>query len=168
MDGQAPGDVLIEETPPDHPDATWCFDQYAAELDRRFPGGFGYDRALPLDVSGLAPPDGLVLIARMAGRPVGCACLKGLGHDVADIKRVWVAPEARGAGIGRRLMDEVEARALAAGCDRVRLETNRTLVEAIAMYRGRGYREVPPFNEERYADHWFEKTLERRSTGAML
>ena len=87
---------------------------------------------------------------------------------MADIKRVWVAPEARGAGLGRRLMDEVEARAFVAGCDRVRLETNRTLVEAIGMYRNRGYREVPPFNEERFADHWFEKTLGRRSTGAML
>jgi hypothetical protein len=56
-------------------------------------------------------------------------------------------------------MDAIEARARADGRERVRLETNRTLVEAIAMYRGRGYREVPPFNDERYADHWFEKTL---------
>ena len=56
-------------------------------------------------------------------------------------------------------MDELEARARAAGCDRVRLDTNHTLVEAIAMYRGRGYRDVPRFNHEGYADHWFEKTL---------
>jgi ribosomal protein S18 acetylase RimI-like enzyme len=111
-------------------------------------------------VSDLTPPRGLVLVARRDGRPVGCAGLKLVGDGVGEVKRVWVSTEARGAGIGRRLMDEVEARARAAGCDRLRLDTNHTLTEAIAMYRGRGYREVAPFNDEQYADHWFEKPLE--------
>jgi ribosomal protein S18 acetylase RimI-like enzyme len=70
-----------------------------------------------------------------------------------------VSPDARGLGLGRRLLRELEAFAAANGARTVRLETNRTLVEAIALYRTSGYREVPAFNDERYAHHWFEKQL---------
>ena len=69
---------------------------------------------------------------------------------------MWVAADARGLGVGRRLLAELEARAQAPV---VRLETNRALTEAIAMYRAAGYAEVAPFNDERYAHHWFEKRL---------
>ena len=64
-----------------------------------------------------------------------------------------------GQGMAGRLLAALEARAVTAGKSMTRLETNRTLTEAIAMYRRRGYREVGPFNDERYADHWFEKDL---------
>ena len=157
--GSAGDAIDIVETPADHPDARWCFERFADELDRRFPGGFRYDRALPLDASELTPPNGLVLLARRDGQPVGCAGLKIVEGGVGEVKRVWVSADARGSGIGRRLMDEVEARARAAGCRLVRLDTNHTLVEAIAMYRGRGYREIERFNDEQYADHFFEKAL---------
>jgi len=72
---------------------------------------------------------------------------------------MWVDPAARGLGIGRRLLDELEARAAAHGCRTVRLETNATLSEAIALYRRAGYREIPAFNDEAYAHHWFAKDL---------
>ena len=72
---------------------------------------------------------------------------------------MWVAGTARGLGVGRRLLSDLEARAAAGGARTVRLETNRALTEAIAMYRSAGYREVPPFNDEWYAHHWFEKDL---------
>ena len=65
----------------------------------------------------------------------------------------------RGLGLGRRLLTELEARAVSAGADIARLETNGTLTEAIAMYRGAGYREVPAFNDEPYAQHWFARQL---------
>ena len=61
--------------------------------------------------------------------------------------------------LGRRLLAELEALAAAHGAPAVQLETNRALVEAIAMYRSAGYHEVAPFNDELYADHWFEKPL---------
>jgi len=61
--------------------------------------------------------------------------------------------------VARRLLAELEDRARAAGARAVRLDTNRTLVEAIAMYRKLGYVEIEPFNEEPYAHHWFEKDL---------
>ena len=72
---------------------------------------------------------------------------------------MWVAPAARGLGLGRRLLASLEAEAAASGARTVRLETNQTLVEAISLYRASGYREVAPFNDEPYAHHWFEKTL---------
>jgi ribosomal protein S18 acetylase RimI-like enzyme len=70
---------------------------------------------------------------------------------------MWVAPSVRGLGRGRRLLTELETHAAAHGARTLRLETNRTLDEAIALYRSAGYREVAPFNAEPYAHHWFEK-----------
>jgi ribosomal protein S18 acetylase RimI-like enzyme len=72
---------------------------------------------------------------------------------------MWVDPTARGLGVGRRLLADLEARAQESGPRVVRLETNASLTEAIALYRSSGYREVDAFNDERYADHWFEKRL---------
>jgi GNAT superfamily N-acetyltransferase len=65
----------------------------------------------------------------------------------------------RGLCLGRRLLAELERRAAEHGCRAVRLETNRSLVEAIAMYRSSGYREVAAFNDEPYGDHCFEKPI---------
>jgi len=73
---------------------------------------------------------------------------------------MWAAPAARGLGLGRRLLSCLEAEAVASGAHTVRLETNRTLTEAIGLYRASGYREVAAFNDEPYAQHWFEKTLD--------
>jgi ribosomal protein S18 acetylase RimI-like enzyme len=72
---------------------------------------------------------------------------------------MWVAESARGLGIGRRLLEELESRAASAGARTVRLETNKALTEAISLYRSAGYREVDAFNDEPYAQHWFEKQL---------
>ena len=74
---------------------------------------------------------------------------------------MWVSPDARGLGIGRRLLIDLEERAREAGASVVRLETNRSLKEAIQLYRSSGYREVKSFNDEPYAHHWFEKRLGR-------
>jgi ribosomal protein S18 acetylase RimI-like enzyme len=70
-----------------------------------------------------------------------------------------VDQNVRGLGLGRRLLADLEAQAAAHGANVVRLDTNKTLTEAIAMYRAAGYREVDAFNEETYAHHWFEKLL---------
>jgi ribosomal protein S18 acetylase RimI-like enzyme len=76
---------------------------------------------------------------------------------------MWVSDGVRGLGIGRRLLNELEVRAAAAGTRSVRLETNRSLSEAIALYRASGYEEIPAFNDEVYAHHWFEKKLRQPS-----
>ena len=98
-------------------------------------------------------------MARRRERPVGCGALKLHGREPAELKRMWVASETRGAGLGRRLLGCLEQSARDAGATVVRLETNGALVEAIALYRKSGYEEVEPFNSEPYAHHWFEKTL---------
>jgi GNAT superfamily N-acetyltransferase len=90
---------------------------------------------------------------------VGCGALTFQPSATAQVKRMWVAPEVRGLGLGRRILSELEDRARAHGVGRLRLETKDVLREAMQMYVTSGFREVAPFNDERYADHWFEKAL---------
>jgi GNAT superfamily N-acetyltransferase len=90
---------------------------------------------------------------------LGCAALKLHGEEPVEVKRMWVADAVRGLGVGRRLLGAVEEHARASGVRTLRLETNRTLAEAIALYRSAGYREVLAFNDEPFADHWFEKHI---------
>ena len=85
--------------------------------------------------------------------------MKFHGREPAEVKRMWVAPSARGLGLGRRLLGAVEEQARARQVRTLRLETNRALVEAIALYRSAGYEEVPAFNDEPFAHHWFQKRL---------
>jgi ribosomal protein S18 acetylase RimI-like enzyme len=73
---------------------------------------------------------------------------------------MWVSRDVRGLGLGRRLLQELENRAKNLGYRTIRLETQKSLKEAQHLYRSSGYREVPRFNDERYAHHWFEKTLD--------
>jgi DNA-binding MarR family transcriptional regulator len=140
-------------------DAGWCFDQYFAELDTRFEAGFDPALSISAAVQELTPPSGLLVIARLRGWPVGCGALKFHQGSPAELKRMWISPSTRGLGVGRRLLGELERHAREAGATVIHLETNRTLNEAIALYRRSGYVEVDAFNAEPYAHHWFEKRL---------
>jgi DNA-binding MarR family transcriptional regulator/predicted N-acetyltransferase YhbS len=154
--------IALDAEEPASADARWCLRQYFAELAVRFEAGFEPARS-PVGADELRPPTGLLLVARLGGRPVGCGALRHHPGGRTDVKRMWVTPRVRGLGLGRRLLAELERRAAAAGATVVRLETNRALTEAIALYRSAGYREVAPFNEEPYGDHWFEKRLGRQA-----
>ena len=149
----------IAEEAADSPDVQRCFERYYAELGTLF--GYQPDEALPLAVEDLARPHGLVLLIREGevGRAVGCGALKLLGGNVAEVKRMWIDRRLRGQGLGGRLLDELESVAYAEGCSVIRLDSNGRLDAAIALYRARGYREVPPFNAEPFATHWMEKRL---------
>jgi len=151
--------VTIAVEDPATPDARWSIEQYFAELNSRFDAGFDPSQSISAGVHELVPPAGELLIARLRGRPIGCGALKFHRGAPAELKRMWVAPDARGLGLGRRLLLELERHARAAGAKVVRLETNQTLKEAIHLYRSSGYREVAAFNDEPYAHHWFEKRL---------
>jgi DNA-binding MarR family transcriptional regulator/GNAT superfamily N-acetyltransferase len=140
-------------------DARWCLEQYFLELNERFDVGFDPARSISADAEELMPPAGALLVARLRGAAVGCGALKLHGGVPAEIKRMWVSPEARGLGLGRRLLHELEEHARRAGARVARLETNRSLTEAISLYRRSGYEEVDAFNDEPYAHHWFEKRL---------
>ncbi|MFF0265725.1 GNAT family N-acetyltransferase [Kribbella sp. NPDC004536] len=154
--------VRVEPVDPRLPTAQYCLNEYFAELGRRFDDGFDRTRSISADNAELTPPAGLLLMATLRAEPIGCGALKLHGDDPAELKRMWVSPDARGLGLGRRLLTELEHAAAAHGAPAVRLETNRTLAEAIALYRSSGYEEVPAFNDEPYAHHWFEKHLNVR------
>src|SRR5262249_19509498 len=143
--------LAFEPVDPDHPDAQHCLRAYFSEIDRRFDAGFDPGRSVATDA--FRAPDGLFLVATVGSEPVACGALMYHGRQATDIKRMWVSPAVRGLGIGKRLLGELEARAGRRGARVVRLETNKALAEAIAMYRSSGYEEVAPFNDEPYAHH---------------
>ena len=140
-------------------DAQRCISAYVAELNRR--SNVPYDPAAGVSAEPheMTPPVGLFLVAYLHGEAVGCGGVKHRPGEPSEIKRMWVAEPARGLGIARRLLAELEAEAVNSGATSARLETSATLVEAIAMYKAAGYVEVAPFNDEPFADHWFEKRL---------
>ncbi len=154
--------VEITTVDPQHSNAEYCLCEYFAELDRRFDAGFDPALSISADADELRPPAGLFLLASLRSDPIGCGALKFHDDAPTEIKRMWVADAARGLGVGRRLLEELEVEALRRGSRVSRLETNRSLIEAIAMYRSAGYVEVEAFNHEAYADHWFEKRLTPR------
>jgi DNA-binding MarR family transcriptional regulator/GNAT superfamily N-acetyltransferase len=151
--------VELRPTDPDHPDAQRCINAYFVELDRR--GKFGYDPARGVSAARheLTPPAGGFLVAYLDSEPVGCGGVKHALTRPAEIKRMWVADAARGLGLGRRLLEELEALAIRSGSSVARLETNSVLAEAVGMYRSAGYEEVPAFNAEPFADLWMAKRL---------
>jgi ribosomal protein S18 acetylase RimI-like enzyme len=157
------GLVRVEPRDPADPQAQHCLREYERELDRRFDTGWDPQRSISADPHEMRPPAGLLLVASLASEPIGCGGLKFHDGEPTEIKRMWVSPSARGLGVGRRLLTELEAQAAErATTPVVRLETNGSLSEAIALYRSSGYREVPAFNDEPYAHHWFEKRLRSR------
>jgi DNA-binding MarR family transcriptional regulator/GNAT superfamily N-acetyltransferase len=151
--------VEVAQVDPADPRARYCLQAYFAELDLRFETGFDPALSIPADEAAMRPPAGLFVVASLRGDPIGCGALKFQSDKPAYLKRMWVAESARGLGVGRRLLAELEQRALEHGAAKVWLETNQALAEAISLYRSAGYVEVAPFNDEPYAHHWFEKQL---------
>lgn len=152
------GTVEVRTERPSTSAARYCLAQYFAELARRFESGFDPAKSIHATADDFAPPKGHFVIAWLHGNPIGCGAL--IWHDdYAYLKRMWVAESSRGLGVGSRILQKLEELAAAGGMSLVRLETNRALAEAQALYRRSGYREVKPFNDEPYADHWFEKRV---------
>jgi ribosomal protein S18 acetylase RimI-like enzyme len=153
--------------PAGDPRARYCVEQYFSELDERFAGGFDSSTAIPALDEEMTPPAGLFIVALSDAESVGCVGLKFHGEEPAEMKRLWVSRTVRGRGLGRRLVAMIEELAVLNGAKKLRLDTNHTLVEAIAMYRASGYRQVPAFDDEIYADHWFEKELKAGTAGSI-
>jgi DNA-binding MarR family transcriptional regulator/GNAT superfamily N-acetyltransferase len=140
-------------------DAVWCLDQYYRELAQRFDAGFDPDKGKPVGAEDMTPPRGWFFLARLDGRAVGCGALIRLSAGAGEIKRMWTAPDARGLGVGRRIIAAIDTTAREAGVTTLRLDTNRALKEAHALYRKLGFVEIARYNDNPYADHWFEKRL---------
>lgn len=138
--------------------ARYSLGRYFDELAERFEAGFDPTRGISASPEELTPPRGYFLLATLSGEPVGCGALK-CHRDYGEIKRMWVDSTCRGLGIGKRILLGLEDLARKGRIPVLRLETNKALIEAQALYRASGYREVPRFNDEPYAHHWFEKAL---------
>jgi ribosomal protein S18 acetylase RimI-like enzyme len=107
----------------------------------------------------LVLPAGLFVVATVEGEPAGCGGVRFLADGVAELTRVWVAPAMRRHGLGLLIVTHLEQRAVEHGRRVMRLDTRDDLTEARALYARLGYHEVDPFNDEPYAEHWFEKAL---------
>ena len=151
--------VEIAVEAPDSADARACLSAYFRELRARFEGGFHHEKEGLADAAEMVPPAGVFVLARLDGEAVGCGGLMRIDEATGEIKRVWTAPSARGMGVARRMLRTLEAAARDMGLKRLRLDTNRALTEAHALYRKEGFREIARFNDNPYADHWFEKRL---------
>lgn len=154
--------VRIAPADPASAEARACVAAYLREIDARFDGGFDPSRGPSAEPDELVPPKGAFLLAQLDGEAVGCGAVKAIGRGVGEIKRMWVAPEARGLGIARRLLAALEAQAAAMGLGTLRLDTQRSLVEAMALYEASGYRRIERYNDNPYADYWFEKRTRLR------
>ena len=151
--------VKVAAEAPDTADARLCLSTYFSELAARFETGFDAGADDSARVEDMAPPSGLFVIARLDGDAVGCGGFKRVDKATGEIKRVWTTPSARGLGVARRMLRALEVAAREAGVKTLRLDTNRALTEAHALYRSEGYREIARFNDNPYAHHWFEKRL---------
>ena len=151
--------VDIVAVDPEHDDALFCLERYRVELNQRSTRVFDPSvgaTALPHEVR---PPAGEFFVAYLHGQPVGCGAVKHHLDAPAEIKRMWIAPPARGLGLGRRLLETLEACAHDAGASVARIETSSVLGEALSLYLSAGWVETEAFNEEPFADRWLEKAL---------
>jgi DNA-binding MarR family transcriptional regulator/GNAT superfamily N-acetyltransferase len=149
--------VDVRVVDPAHADAQRCLTAYFAELERRSHTKLDPATLASAKPHEMRPPHGVMLVAYLRGEAIGCGAVKLHGRGPCEVKRMWVDDSARGLGLGRRLLAELEGAARDGGARVAHIETNHTLTEAISLYRSSGYVEVPAFNEEPFADHWFEK-----------
>ena len=150
--------VRIEQVDPAGPAALAAVAAYVAELDERFPDGFEVGD-LTAGTERLRSPDGAFVVATSDGVPVACGGVQPIGDGAGEIKRMWVRPGWRGAGLGSRLLRHLEGVARDLGRTAVRLDTHGALTEAVEMYRRAGYREIERYNDNPYAQHFFTKDL---------
>lgn len=122
------------------------------------------------EVAGLpgkyAPPSGCLLLAIDGDRPVGCVAMRDLGGGTCEMKRLYVAPEGRGRGVGGRLVGEIVGCAERAGYRRMVLDTLPEMADAIALYRRNGFVEAPPYWDNPVGRAiYFERRLSALGTG---
>ncbi len=151
--------ISFDVVPASHPDAIGAMSRYFEELNARFDGGFEPGDTLTADAASMTAPEGAFVVARSDGAAVGCGGVIRMDDRTAEIKRMWVDPDWRGVGLGKRLLANLEAQAAQLGFLVVRLDTNSALTEAIAMYQRAGYHSIERYNDNPYARHWFEKQL---------
>ena len=149
--------VLVEERS-DTPAAQGLLSAFVATIQALYPD-FDPDAGPSATPQDFADPHGAFFVAYLNDRPVGCCGVKLLDERVAEIKRLWVAPEGRGSGLGRRLLRACEAKAVEMGACVARLDTGDRQREALALFASNGYRQIDDYNANPSASYWFERPL---------
>ena len=156
--------IICRPVPVGNADAATLLRAYMTEMVNRYHG-----RPMPAERVDAAmaqdPNDDLAVFlvayrsAARGGEPVGCAGLRVLSAAIGEVKRMYVDPGARRAGVGSALLDALTAQALDRGLGALRLDTRTDLVEARALYARHGFVPIPAYNDAPYAEHWYEKVL---------
>ncbi len=132
--------------------------EYFAYREQTFPSAAGYVTTFP-SPSEFTPPRGLFLVVESDAAPVGCGGVRDLGGGRFEVKHLWLRPEVQGRGLGRALLTELETRAASLGATELVLDTNASLTAAGGLYRGSGYTEIEPYNDNPNATNWYRKVL---------
>jgi len=150
--------IHVREEPFDTGASAALVADYVAEIEAMYPE-WTPDVPPRLSAQDVEPPAGRWLLAYRDGHPVGCAGLKRLDDRTAEIKRIYVAPNARGAGVARALLTRLEQAAQDAGYEVVRLDTGAKQQASVALFSSSGYQPIGDYNGNPVAAYWFEKRL---------
>jgi GNAT superfamily N-acetyltransferase len=152
-----PEHVVVETVSPSSAEAVSLITELDAELLERYP-------ALPthgLRDRDLANPLTVFVVGRLNGEVVACGATRRLEPEVAEIKRMYVRPPARGRGFGKQILAALEASARESGVKRLILETGDRQPEAVSLYKTAGFAPIEPYGEfkDNPASRCFEKRL---------
>lgn len=131
---------------------------FFADIAARYPGWSPGDNP-SLDPGEVAPPVGAWVVVYRGDEAIGCGGVKRLDARTAEVRRVYVAPSARGLGVGRRLLGELEDQARTLGYECLRLDTGDRQPEALGLFVAAGYRQISDYNRNSWATYWMEKRL---------
>jgi GNAT superfamily N-acetyltransferase len=148
--------ITIEPARLDHPEGEMLAGALHDEMEERYHDSGDDDGGGETAVSAFElsrPAGGAFLLARIEGRPVGCIGLRRSDHDVGEIKRMYVVPDARHRGVGRVMLGALEAHARRLGYRRIILETGERQPEALALYESHGYSRIANYG------HWKDSPL---------
>ena len=148
----------VRREPIDGPVGRGLLTAFGEEIAALYPG-WSLATGPTAEPDEVTPPHGCFLVAYIGETPVGCVALKKLDERSGEIKRLYVAPEARRNGVARRLLDAIEAEARELGCDVVRLDTGDKQPASLTLFRDSGYVEIDDYNGNPYASYWMEKKL---------
>ncbi len=151
--------IEVRHEPPDGPASLALFGDYIALVQDRLGPAFAPTPEIFATDAEFDGPGAAWIVLYDDDVPVGCGGLRPVAPGIGEIKRMFVAPGARGRGHGRRLLAELEALAAAAGCERVQLLTTEVLVEARDLYRSSGYEITATERRDGRVDFWLDKSL---------
>lgn len=158
----------FRRTLPSDPAAHRMLDDYFASRELGFAGAGGYTIVFPGDEQ-FVPPHGVFLVAERDGVALGCGGIRSIparpaGETWFEVKHLWVEPEARGTGLGRMLLSELESLAIGFGATHAVLDTNASLEAAAGLYHSSGYEAIEPYNDNPNATNWYGKALSPTSS----